>query len=69
MHGVSKTDQKRMSGRIGVFLRQYMRRAQPRNEPNDRGYDREIEQYIRRLKPEDLDLLLYGEEDERLNFN
>jgi hypothetical protein len=66
MHGASKNDKTVIGRRMGAFLRQYKRRAQPGNEPNDRGYDRGIEQYIKRLKPEDLDVLLNGEEDERL---
>jgi hypothetical protein len=66
MHGASKGDKVMIGRRMGAFLRQYKRRAHPGNDPNDRGYDREIEQYIKRLKPEDLDVLLNGEEDERL---
>ena len=54
---------------MGAFLRQYWRNAYPGWDPNDRWYDREIEQYIRRLKPEDLDVLLNGEEDQRLPGN
>lgn len=55
-----------MTTKLGAFLRQYKRRAHAGYDPNDRGYDREIEQYIRKLRPEDLDILLNGEEDERL---
>jgi hypothetical protein len=66
MHGASKNDKVEISKRMGAFLRQYKRRAHPGYDPNDRGYDREIEEYIKRLKPEDLDVLLNGEEDERL---
>jgi hypothetical protein len=68
MHGASKNDKVAISKRMGAFLRQYKRRAHKGFDPNDRGYDREIEQYIRRLKPEDLDILLNGEEEERLNL-
>jgi hypothetical protein len=35
-------------------------------EPNDRRYDRSIAVELRRLKPEDLDRLINGDEDERL---
>ena len=66
MHGASKNDREAIAKRMGAFLRQYKRRAHPGNDPNDRGYDREIERYIRRLKPEDLDMLINGEPDERL---
>jgi hypothetical protein len=50
---------------MGAFLRQYGRRAQAGVEPNDRLYDRAIERYLRKLKPEELDVLLNGDEDER----
>ena len=66
MHGASKNDKEAIGKQIGAFLRQYRRRAHAGHDPNDRGYDRGIEQYLRRLKPEDLDVLLNGEEDERL---
>ena len=68
MHSASKNDKEAIAKRMGAFLRQYRRRAHPGNDPNDRGYDREIEQYIRRLKPEDLDVLLNGEPDDRFNL-
>lgn len=55
-----------MDRQMGAFLRQYTRKAYPGRDPNDRGYDRAIEQYIRRLRPRDLDVLLHGDEDERL---
>jgi hypothetical protein len=55
-----------MERRVGTFLRLYGRRAQKGVEPNDRPYDPEVENYLRRLKPEDLDVLLHGESDERL---
>jgi hypothetical protein len=31
------------------FLRQYKRKAHPENDPNDRGYDCEIQQYLTQL--------------------
>ena len=68
MHSASKNDKEAIAKRMGAFLRQYKRRAHSGHDPNDRGYDREIEQYIRRLKPEDLDVLLNGEPDERFNL-
>jgi hypothetical protein len=67
MHGASKGDKVLLATRMGAVLRQYTRRAHKGWDPNDRGYDREIEQFIKKLKPEDLDILLNGEEDERLN--
>ena len=66
MHGLSKNGRKEMSKRLGHFLRLYPRRAQKGVEPNDRPYEPQVERVIRRLKPEDLDILLNSEEDERL---
>jgi hypothetical protein len=51
---------------LGTFLRQYGRRAQKGQDPNDRTYDREIEQELRRVKPEELDRLINGDDEERL---
>ena len=46
------------------FVQQYARKAQKREDPNDRVYDRKIEQDIKRMRPEDLDALLrHGEDD------
>jgi hypothetical protein len=69
MHGASKKDKEEIGKRIGVFLQQFKPRAQKGQEPNDRRYDRAIEQYLRKLNPEDLDVLLNGEVDERLNLS
>jgi hypothetical protein len=55
-----------MERQVGTFLRLYGRRAQKGVEPNDRPYNPEVEAYVKRLKPEDLDRLLHGDEDERL---
>jgi hypothetical protein len=51
---------------LGTFLRQYARRAQKGQDPNDRTYDREIEKELGRLKPKELDRLINGDDDERL---
>ena len=49
---------------ISRFVKQYARKAQKRQEPNDRDYDRKIEQAVKRMRPEDLDeLLRHGETD------
>jgi len=65
VRGASKGDKEYLSRQMGTFLRQYGRRAQAGVEPNDRLYDRAIERYLRKLKPEELDVLLNGDEDER----
>jgi hypothetical protein len=67
MQGLSKKGRKELATQVDAFLQQYQRKAQKNTEPNDRHYSRSVEQVIRRLKPEDLDILLNGEEDERLN--
>jgi len=46
---MSKKNKKDMASVIGLFLQQY---------------DRKIERYIRRMKPEELDKVLNGEEEE-----
>jgi len=44
---------------VAVFIRQYARKKRPgKGEPNDRSYDRKIEERIKKMKPEDLDELL-----------
>jgi GH15 family glucan-1,4-alpha-glucosidase len=64
---MSKKNKRDMASVIGLFLQQYQRKAQRGAEPNDRQYDRKIERYIRRMKPEELDKVLNGEEDDRLD--
>jgi hypothetical protein len=55
----------RVIGQLGHFVQQYARKAQKAAEPNDRGYDRKVEQAMRKLRPEDLSALLSGDgEDE-----
>jgi hypothetical protein len=43
-------------------MRQYRRKAEHDHDPNDRGYDREVERRIKRMDPQELDALLRGEE-------
>lgn len=49
---------------LAVFMKQYGRQRQKGVEPNDRQYDREQEEAIKRLKPEDLDALLRDDEED-----
>jgi len=65
MRSLSKRDKDALAQRMGTFVQQYARKAQKGKEPNDRQYDRGIEEVIRKLKPEELDVLLNGEPDER----
>jgi hypothetical protein len=55
---------KKILSQMGEFMRRYQRKAQGgKNEPNDRGYSRKLQQKLKRMKPEQLDELLHGEED------
>lgn len=67
MQRLSKRRKDELAKQMGAFLQQYRRKAQKGVEPNDRHYDPAVERIIRRLSPEDLDVLLNGEEDGRLN--
>jgi hypothetical protein len=53
---------RKVGAELGTFMRQY-RRKRPKGmkEPNDRQYDRKLEERIKRMKPEQLDELLRGE--------
>ena len=64
---MSKRNKKEMAKVVGHFLQQYERKAYPNFDPNDRQYDRKIEEYIKRMKPEELDKILNGEDDDRLD--
>jgi len=52
----------KMAAEIGAFMRQYQRKAHSGHDPNDRQYDRELEAKLKRMRPEDLDELLHGED-------
>jgi len=41
---------KNISNDLGKFLREYGRRAQKGQDPNDRIYDRDIEKQLRHIK-------------------
>jgi hypothetical protein len=49
---------------IGDFMRQYQRKAQRGVEPNDRQYDRKVEEEIKRMDPFELDQLINGTDDD-----
>jgi hypothetical protein len=55
---------KALESQIGTFDRQYKRKAQKGVEPNDRRYDRNFEKKIKRMPPEELSDLLYGEDEQ-----
>jgi hypothetical protein len=57
----------KIAAQVGEFMRQYQRKAQGgMAEPNDRQYSRKLERKLKRLKPEELDELLRGEQAEPL---
>lgn len=47
----------------GAFVRQYGRKA-GRGDPNDRAYDRKMEQMLKSLTPEEMDRVLNGEQED-----
>ena len=55
---------RKLEGNVGTFLKQYKRKAQSGVEPNDRHYDRRLEEKIKHMDPEELDELLNGPADE-----
>ena len=54
---------KKLRQDLAQFLKQYARKAPKKGEPNDRRYDRKIEAIVKRLRPEDLDMLLGKDEE------
>lgn len=56
---------RKMAAQIGEFLRQYQRKAQRGAEPNDRGYSRKFEQKLKRMRPDELDDLLHGSDEDQ----
>lgn len=53
--------QEMLESHIAIFLRRYARKAQSGADPNDRHYDRKVEELVKRLAPEDLDRLMRSE--------
>jgi len=56
----------RLEGELGAFVQQYARKSDPHSDPNDRRYDRTIEERVKRMDPEELSQLLHGSDDEDL---
>jgi hypothetical protein len=57
-----KRTKSQLAAELGRFMQQYARKAHKGGDPNDRGYDRKLEEKIKRLSPEDLSELLSGED-------
>jgi len=53
-----------LSAQLGRFVQQYGRKTTKGSDPNDRSYDRKLEEKIKRLSPEDLSELMSGEDVE-----
>lgn len=51
------------AAKLRHFVQQYGRSASPGCDPNDRGYDRELEQKVKRMPSDQLDRLLREDED------
>ena len=47
---------------VGLFLQQYGRKARHGHDPNDRSYSRDVEKKIKRMKAEELDKLMHGDD-------
>jgi hypothetical protein len=47
---------------VGLFLRQHGRKAHRGHDPNDRSYSRDVEKKIKRMKAEELDKLMHGDD-------
>jgi hypothetical protein len=56
---MNEKKKQQLSDKLRTFVRQSGRKK-PRGskEPNDRGYDHDLQQIIKRMKPEELDGLL-----------
>jgi hypothetical protein len=49
-----------------AFLKEYARTSRrPNSDPNDRKYDRRVEKRLKQMKPEELDAILRGEDEDR----
>ena len=47
---------------VALFSQRYGRKAQKNTEPNDRRYDRDTVDRVRRMSPEELDRLMRDDE-------
>jgi hypothetical protein len=56
-------DRGRLQTEIAGFVREYARKAPRHGEPNDRGYDRKMEDQVKRMNPLDLSALMHGDEE------
>jgi len=59
-----KRTKSKLAAELGRFVHQYARKAHKNWDPNDRSYDRKLEEKMKRLSPEDLSELLSGDDIE-----
>ncbi len=45
-----------------LFVAKYARKAPKHGDPDDRAYSHEVEQTVARMRPEQLDALLHGDD-------
>jgi len=57
----SQAKKSKLAGAVAVFAKGYKRPARKGYDPNDRGYDRKLEEKIKRMKPDELSNLLSGD--------
>jgi hypothetical protein len=53
---------KRLTSEIAAFMRSYGRRGRS-FDPNDRRYDRKVEEVVKRMDPRELDAIVRAEEN------
>lgn len=58
-----RKSKKKLQADIGVFIQKYKRKWSSAF-PNDRDYDRKVEEKIKRMKPEELYSLICDDESE-----
>jgi hypothetical protein len=52
---------RRAEAEVALFVKKYARKVN-KNDPNDRSYDRSIEEIVNPMTPEELDRLLRGDD-------
>ncbi|MCG8685945.1 MAG: hypothetical protein MI892_13785 [Desulfobacterales bacterium] len=52
---------KKIEREMGSFMRQYSRKKHPNWDPNDRQYDRRMEEKIKNMDPEELSEIISGD--------
>ncbi len=59
-----KRKKSQLAAALGRFVQQYARKAHKHWDPNDRSYDRKLEEKMKRLSPEELSSMLSGDDIE-----